>query len=166
MWYLTTRTGNLWVQWHSFLTPTSISENVLLINTMLAEVKRNLSHASCTMKGWNGEMLLPSTLFHTSPSIHQAIHLSHSSLLLFHTSVSLSPVGSCLEVPSVSTIQGVTERMRPRGETSNVGCWPWFSPIPSLFELLAPPSVCAWFGAGCCRRETKALHQWQMTTSE
>lgn len=152
--------------WHSFLTAASTSENVLSINTMLTVVHDIwVAH----LARWKAEMArccCSFALFHTSTSIHQAIHLSHSSLLLFHTSVSLSPVGPCLEVPSVSAVQGgVTERMRPRGETSNVGCWPWFytpstPPTPSTpshlyLSLLAPPSVCAWFGAGCRGRERK-----------
>lgn len=29
--------------------------------------------------------------------------------------------------------RGVTEWMRPRGETSNVGCWPWFFPPSHLY---------------------------------
>uniref|UniRef100_A0AAV2LDN4 Uncharacterized protein n=1 Tax=Knipowitschia caucasica TaxID=637954 RepID=A0AAV2LDN4_KNICA len=43
--------------------------------------------------------------------------------------------------------RGVTERMRPMGGTSNVGCWPWVRAplfralVPSLFEF-AGPSIC------------------------
>lgn len=101
--------------------------------------------------------------------------LSHSSFTLISPSVSYF----CVTVPSglvprSSICQhhpgGVTERMRPGGDTSNVGCWPWFSPRPPrlhlYLSLLAPPSVCAWFGAGCRRKERKDLHQWQMTISE
>lgn len=69
--------------------------------------------------------------------------LSHSSFTLISPSVSYF----CVTVPSglvprSSICQhhpgGVTERMRPGGDTSNVGCWPWFSP-PAL-----PVSTSIW----------------------
>lgn len=93
------------------------------------------------MKGWNGEMLLPLTLFHTSTSIHQAIHLSHSSLLLFHTSVSLSPVGSCLEVPSVSAIQGGDRADEAQGRDIKRGMLALVLPHP-ISIWVAGPSIC------------------------
>lgn len=124
----------------------------------------------------NSDILPLLTLFHTSAFIHRAIHLSHSSLLLFQTSVPLSLAGWCLEVPSVSsTIQGGDRADEAQGRDIKHGMLalvlpPYPSspscpatPVPSLFELLAPPSVCAWFGAGCRRSERKgsANDKWQ-----
>lgn len=90
------------------------------------------------MKSWNGEMLLPRTLSLTSPSIHQAIYLSHSSLLLFHISISLSLVGLCLKVPSVSTIQRSDREDEALGRDIKSGM---LALVP-ISPWIAGPSIC------------------------
>lgn len=92
---------------------------------------------------------------------------SHSSFTLIPPSVSYF----CVTVPSGSVSRSSICQHRPEGVwqsgwgpgerhqtwDAGLGSAPpsLHTPFPSLFELLALPSVCAWFGAGCRSRGRK-----------
>lgn len=152
--------------WHSFLTVSSISENVFSINTMLTEVHEIwvMHHA-----WWKAEMVkfycLLHCFIHQLPFIKPFIFHTHPSfcfILLCHCPQWVNVSKFHLSAPSRGWQSGWGPGERHQTWDAGLGS----PPIPSLFELLAPPSVCAWFGAGCRRRGRKALHQWQMTISE
>lgn len=112
---------------------TSTSENVLSINTILTELHETwvMHHA-----WWKAEMVrfccLSHCFKHQLPFIKPFIFHTHPSfcfILLCHCPQWVSVSKFHLSAPS----GGVTERMRPRGETSNVGRWPWFSPLSHLY---------------------------------
>lgn len=69
---------------------------------------------------------------HQPPFIKPFIFHTHPSfcfILLCHCPQWISVSKFHLSAPC----RGVTEWMRPRGETSNVGCRPWFSPQSHLY---------------------------------